>query len=47
MTYKIIFIKKNVNSALIGTHLKQLFDEQEILSEVILGLTTDTELALL
>jgi len=40
MTYKIFFIKKNVNSAFTGTHLKQLPDEQEILSVMIPGLTT-------
>lgn len=34
-------IKKNVNSAFIGTNLKQLLDEQKINTLVIVGLTTD------
>ncbi len=34
-------IKKNVNSAFIGTNLKQLLDEHGIHSVVVLGLTTD------
>jgi len=34
-------IKKNVNSAFIGTNLKQLLDEQKIKTLVIVGLTTD------
>jgi nicotinamidase-related amidase len=34
-------IKKNVNSAFIGTDLKQLLDEQGISSVVFAGLTTD------
>ncbi len=34
-------IKKNVNSAFIGTALKELLDEKRISSLVILGLTTD------
>jgi nicotinamidase-related amidase len=34
-------IKKNVNSAFIGTDLKQLLDEQNINTLVIVGLTTD------
>lgn len=34
-------IKKNVNSAFIGTNLKQLLDEQKITTLVIVGLTTD------
>jgi len=34
-------IQKNVNSAFIGTNLKQLLDEQKINTLVIVGLTTD------
>jgi len=34
-------IKKNVNSAFIGTDLKQKLDEQKINTVVIVGLTTD------
>jgi nicotinamidase-related amidase len=34
-------IKKNVNSAFIGTNLKQQLDEQKINTLVIVGLTTD------
>ena len=34
-------IQKNVNSAFIGTNLKQLLDEQKITTMVIVGLTTD------
>jgi nicotinamidase-related amidase len=34
-------IQKNVNSAFIGTNLKQLLDEQKIKTLVIVGLTTD------
>jgi nicotinamidase-related amidase len=34
-------IKKNVNSAFIGTDLKQQLDEQKIHSLVMVGLTTD------
>jgi len=34
-------IKKNVNSAFIGTNLKQLLDEQKINTLVVVGLTTD------
>jgi len=34
-------IKKNVNSAFIGTNLQQLLDEQKINKLVIVGLTTD------
>ena len=34
-------IKKNVNSAFIGTNLKRLLDEQKIKTLVIVGLTTD------
>lgn len=34
-------IKKNVNSAFIGTHLKELLDNAKITTLVIVGLTTD------
>lgn len=34
-------IKKNVNSAFIGTNLKELLDEEKITNLVIAGLTTD------
>lgn len=34
-------IKKNVNSAFIGTHLKELLEAQKIKQLVIVGLTTD------
>jgi len=34
-------IKKNVNSAFIGTNLKELLDEAKITTLVIVGLTTD------
>ncbi|WP_294963134.1 cysteine hydrolase family protein [uncultured Flavobacterium sp.] len=36
-----IIIKKNVNSAFIGTNLKELLDTAEITNLVIVGLTTD------
>jgi len=36
-----IIIKKNVNSAFIGTNLKELIDNAEITNLVIVGLTTD------
>ncbi len=36
-----IVIKKNVNSAFIGTNLKELLDEKKISKLVIVGLTTD------
>jgi nicotinamidase-related amidase len=36
-----LIIKKNVNSAFIGTNLKQQLDEQKINTLVIVGLTTD------
>ncbi|MFC0323926.1 cysteine hydrolase family protein [Gallibacterium melopsittaci] len=36
-----VVIQKNVNSAFIGTDLKQLLDEQQIKQVVIAGLTTD------
>lgn len=36
-----IIIKKNVNSAFIGTNLKDLLDKADIKTLVILGLTTD------
>ena len=36
-----IVIKKNVNSAFIGTNLKELLDEKGISKLVIVGLTTD------
>ena len=36
-----IIIKKNVNSAFIGTNLKELIDNAEISNLVIVGLTTD------
>lgn len=34
-------IKKNVNSAFIGTNLKELLDDEKITNLVIVGLTTD------
>jgi len=34
-------IKKNVNSAFIGTNLKELLDDEKITKLVIVGLTTD------
>lgn len=34
-------IKKNVNSAFIGTNLKELIDDKKITNLVIVGLTTD------
>lgn len=36
-----IIIKKNVNSAFIGTNLKELIDNAKITNLVIVGLTTD------
>lgn len=36
-----IIIKKNVNSAFIGTNLKELLDDAKITNLVIAGLTTD------
>ena len=36
-----VVIKKKVNSAFIGTNLKELLDEKGILKLVIVGLTTD------
>ncbi|TDW52375.1 nicotinamidase-related amidase [Flavobacterium sp. 270] len=36
-----IIIKKNVNSAFIGTNLKELLDNAKITNLVIIGLTTD------
>ncbi len=36
-----VVIKKNVNSAFIGTNLKELLDEKGITKIVIVGLTTD------
>lgn len=36
-----IIIKKNVNSAFIGTNLKELLDNAKITNLVIVGLTTD------
>ena len=36
-----IVIKKNVNSAFIGTNLKELLDNDKITNLVIVGLTTD------
>jgi nicotinamidase-related amidase len=36
-----IIIKKNVNSAFIGTDLKQLLDKDHITQVVVLGITTD------
>ncbi|WP_343705790.1 cysteine hydrolase family protein [Flavobacterium sp.] len=36
-----IIIKKNVNSAFIGTNLKELLDNTKITNLVIVGLTTD------
>ena len=36
-----IIIRKSVNSAFIGTNLKELLDQQKISDVVIVGLTTD------
>lgn len=38
---KEIIIKKNVNSAFIGTNLKELLDDAKITKLIIVGLTTD------